>query len=113
MHCGECSGLWIAEQYRNTVGSLYRQQNFRCLTDECVAIFFIAEHAGFGLCFLVASNDTHVGAVGLPAASQGPFAVKELEKPATIFVDIFRVVFVKAGEIERVERHRADAAEPG
>jgi len=50
--------------------------------------------------------------VNLPAAGQGPIAGKEFEKTAAVFVNVFRDVFVKAGEIERVPGHRTDAAAP-
>ena len=49
----------------------------------------------------------------LPASGQRPFAGEEFEETAAVLVDIFRVVFIEAGEVQRTDRHRADAAKSG
>src|ERR1700686_1647467 len=49
--------------------------------------------------------------MNLPAAGERPIAVEELEKTAPVFVNVLSGIFVKAGQVERGLRHRADAAQ--
>ena len=113
MNCRKRTRQRIAEQDRNAVGSLHRQQNFRRAADERVALLIVAEHAGLWFCFLGPVNHAHVRAVNLPTTGQRPDACEELEKAAPIFVNIFRFVFIEAGQVQRVTRERTDAAQPG
>ena len=99
MNGREGSGLGIAEQDGNTIGSFYRQQNPRRSANQRVTVLFVAEHAGFGSRFLLALNNAHVGAVDLPAAGQSPVAVKQSEEATPVLVNIFRFVFVESGEV--------------
>ena len=48
--------------------------------------------------------------MNLPAAGQGPGAGEEFEEPAPVFVNVLGVIFVEAGEVKRILRHRTDAA---
>src|SRR5438552_15615953 len=38
---------------------------------------------------------------------------RSFEKASTVFVDVLSVVFVKAGQVKGVLRHKTDAAQPG
>ena len=113
MHCGKRPGHGIADQNRNAVGRLYRQQHVRGVTDQSVAVLVITEHAGFGHRVGFGMNDTNVGAMNLPAAGQRPAACEEFEKSPAILVNVFRLVFIKSGEVQRILQHGADAADPG
>src|SRR5437764_10252849 len=112
MNCRKRARQRIADQDRNAVGSLNRQQNSRSATNERVAVLIIAEHAGLWFCFLWIVNDAHVRAVNLPTTGQRPVAVEELEKAAPVLINIFRIVFIEAGKVQRVPRERTDAAQP-
>src|SRR5437016_14681541 len=91
VHRRERASLRIADQDWNTISGFDRQQNLRRVTDERVTEFVVAEHIGFGLRFLLVMNHAHIGAMCLPTASQGPFAVEQLEKPAPVLVNIFGI----------------------
>jgi len=58
-------------------------------------------------------NDANVGAMNLPAAGQRPAACEQFEESAAILVNVFGLVFIESGEVQRVFQHRADAAYPG
>ena len=101
----------IADQDRDAVSSLYDKQDVRRGADERVTVLIIAEHPGFLFRFDFGVNDAHVGAVNLPAPGERPVPSEELEEAAAIFVNVFGLVFVETGEVQRVRRHRTDAAE--
>ena len=112
MHCGAGPGFGIGNQHGNAVGSLYCQQNPGSVADQGVTAFVIAEHVWCLLRFLVIMNDAYVGTVNLPAAGQDPVPCEEFEKTATILVNVFSVVFVKSGQVERLVGQGTNAAQP-
>src|SRR5689334_4513397 len=113
MHRSKGAGLCITQEDRNAIRRLYPEQNPWRPTDQRVAVNVVAQHAGFWLRFLLGLDHAHVGAVSLPATGQRPVTFEEFEKASTILVNVLRVVFVEAGEVQRVFRHRADTAESG
>jgi hypothetical protein len=58
-------------------------------------------------------NDANVGAMNLPATGQRPAAFEQFEESPAILVNVFGVVFIESGEVQRVFQHRADTAHPG
>src|SRR5436190_18936202 len=113
MHSCEGAADSIAEQDRNAVGSLNCEQNIRRIANQGIAVLIVAEHAGLLVGILLRANGANVCAMYLPASGQRPFAGEEFEKTAAVLVDIFRVVFIEASEVQRTDRHRADAAKSG
>src|SRR5262245_28565066 len=113
MHRGISVRAWIGNENRNTISSLDRQQDLGCVADEGVAILIVAEDAGLLPRIAFRMDHADIGAMNLPTSGQGPFTVEETKKAAPVFVDIFRFVFVEAGQVERVFGHRTDAADPG
>lgn len=111
MNGGERACFRIADQNWDAVSSLYCKQDVRRGADERITVLVVAEDAGSWHCFFFSLNDAHIGAVNLPAAGQRPVAVEELEKAAAVLVNVFGIVFIEAGEIQRVLRHGTDAAE--
>src|SRR5438067_1325292 len=110
MNCSKRARQGIADQDRNAVGSLNRQQNLRSVADERIAVLIVAENAGLWFRFLRIVNDANIRAVNLPTTGQRPDALEELEKAAPVFVNVFRFVFIEAGKVQRVPRERTDAA---
>src|SRR5436190_15166724 len=113
MHGGKRAGRRIAQQDRNTIGRLDPEQNVRGVADQSITVLVIPEHTGPRTGFGYGTNDPNVGAVYLPTTGQRPIAVEQFEKAAPVLVNVFRVVFIKAGEVQRVFRHGADAAATG
>src|SRR5688572_19427691 len=107
------SGNRIGQQKRNTICSLYACQHPSCIADDRIAVNRFTSCVLRRFRIRGCMDQAHVRSVDLPAAGQGPLARKELEKPATILQNVFRSVFIKAGEVERLFRHRACAAAAG
>src|SRR2546429_6192382 len=70
MNCCERARQRIADQDRNAVGSLNRQQNFRSAANKRIAVLIVAENAGLWFCFLRIVNHAHVRAVNLPTTDR-------------------------------------------
>src|SRR5438067_11588518 len=112
MNCSKRARQGIADQDRNAVGSLNRQQNLRSVADERIAVLIVAENAGLWLRFLRIVNDANIRAANLPTAGQRPDAFEELEKAAPVLVNIFCFVFIETGKVKRVLRKRTNADQP-
>ena len=113
MNGGESARLWVANQNGHAVSRLYTRQDAAGIADNRIAVNSIAVRTLDRLRFGEIIYETHVGAVNLPAAGEcplGKLAWEKLEKAATILQNVFRSVFIKAGKIECVRRHRAGAA---
>src|ERR1041385_6595737 len=111
MHCRKRASHRIAEQNRNAIRRFYSGQHTLCITDNHIAENRVAPLVLSGFRFFLRLDHAHVSAVNLPATCQRPVAGKKLEKPATILQNVLCRVVVETGETQRIERHRADAAE--
>ena len=100
MNGGKGAGTGIANQDRYTVGRLYARQDPSCIADNRIAVDGIPAPILRRLRLAEVTYETHFGAVHLPATCERPVAPKELEKAATILQNVFRGVFVEAGQIE-------------
>jgi hypothetical protein len=109
MYCGKRTCRWVANQDWHTVGSLNPSKHAWRIANNRVTVNSISSRilGGFGI--LRVLNEAHVGAVHLPTACQCPFAREELEKAATILQNVLRRIFVKAGKIQRILGHPANA----
>ena len=112
MNRRESTRYRIAQEHGNAIGSLYREQDFWRLTNQSVAILVITQYPRLWFRLILAFHHPDISSVHLPAARERPLTIEQFQKAPAIFINVFRVVFVEAGKVERVLRHRAHAAEP-
>src|SRR3954453_16011639 len=102
MNRGEGARLRIANQNRNTVSRFHGEKDARRLAYQRVAILIITEYSRLLLRIGCGRYDANISAVHLPTARQGPIARKQFEKAAAVLVNIFGIILVKAGQVQRV-----------
>ena len=94
----------VAEDDGHAIGRFHAEQNLWSIRHQSVAVFRIRAR------IIYIFDSAHVRAVHLPAGCERPLALEELHESAAVLVDVFGRIVIKAREVERILRHRADAA---
>jgi hypothetical protein len=113
MDRGKRASYRIANQDRHTISRLHAGENVIRVAYDHVAVDRLAELAFRGLSIVSRVHNANIRAMHLPAAGEGPFARKKLEKAAAILQNVLRPIVVEPGKTQRIGRHIADAAKTG
>lgn len=113
VHCCKRAAFGIADQDRHAIRRFHSRHNVFRVADDGVTVNRIAARVFGGFSIVTVPNYAHAGTMHLPATRQFPIAGKQLEKAPPILQNIFCRVFIKAGEVQRIFRHGANAATTG